>query len=341
MRSRRLGAHALEEGALEEVLRSLAIEGRSGAITITTPKGHGEIRLVDGDVVDAVYLRLEGLKALVRLFGESDGAASFSAAAPAMVRRMNLATGSLIDEAGAQSERAAKVRAQVEALGSGLIVATDKAAGNLEPLDERVFARLRIPTPLGDLLDDLREPDADILEALVRLAKHDLIKGVGRSASVQLGGPDQLHTVRSSAERAKGNGFRGAARLVFAATAGKLAVLGHTILALADARPPSEPAPSLAIPHPIATLPLGEGIELDVVALPLVPAYAPLWPMVLAGAAITIRIDEAASQSLEEACGAVGVTILDASAVFGAVDESSPVQVASLIRTALEAETQH
>jgi hypothetical protein len=41
---------------------------------------------------------------------------------------------------------------------------------------------------------------------------------------------------------------------------------------------------------------------------------------------------------LEEACGSVGITILDARAVFGVVDESSAVQVASLIRTALEAD---
>jgi len=35
----------------------------------------------------------------------------------------------------------------------------------------------------------------------------------------------------------------------------------------------------------------------------------------------------------------VAVTILDARAVFGVVDESSPIQVASLIRTALDADT--
>lgn len=333
-------AHVLEEGTLEELLRSVAIEGRSGAITIATPKGYGEICLVDGDVVDAVYVRLEGLKALVRLFGEREGTASFSTAAPAMIRRLNVATASLIDEARAQAKRAEAMRDRVASLASGLIVAIEKAAvPGLEPLDERVLARLRAPTELDVLLDDLREPDADILEALVRLEEH--LRSVGRSATVQLCGPDQLHMVRSSAERAKGAGFQGAARLVFAATAGKLAVLGHTVLALADAQAPTDPAPSLAIPHPIATLSLGEGIDLDVVALPLVPAYAPLWPMVLAGAAVTIRVDEAASQALEEACAAVGVTILDASAVFGVFDESSPMQVASLIRTALEAESQN
>ena len=60
--------------------------------------------------------------------------------------------------------------------------------------------------------------------------------------------------------------------------------------------------------------------------------------MALAGAAILVRLDEAAAQSLEEACGAVGVPMLDARAIFGSLEESSAVQVASLIKTALDAE---
>ena len=66
--------------------------------------------------------------------------------------------------------------------------------------------------------------------------------------------------------------------------------------------------------------------------------YAPLWPLALAGAAILVRLDEAAAQSLEEACASVAVPILDARAIFGTLEESSAVQVASLIKTALDAD---
>ncbi len=68
------------------------------------------------------------------------------------------------------------------------------------------------------------------------------------------------------------------------------------------------------------------------------PVYAPLWPLALAGAAILVRLDEAAPQSLEEACASVSVPILDARAIFGALEESSAVQVATLIKTALDAD---
>src|SRR5204863_501612 len=128
------------------------------------------------------------------------------------------------------------------------------------------------------------------------------------------------------------------ARLVFAATPQKLAIFGHTVLSLSDAFAPQEPTPSVPVPYALATIRLGEGIELDIVALPLVPVYAPLWPLALAGAAILIRLDEAATPSLEEACSTVAVRILDARAIFGALEESSAVQVASLIKTALDAD---
>ena len=94
----------------------------------------------------------------------------------------------------------------------------------------------------------------------------------------------------------------------------------------------------MPVPYVLATIRLGDGVELDVVALPLVPVYAPLWPLALAGAAILVRLDEAAAQSLEEACTSVAVPILDARAIFGTLEESSAVQVASLIKTALDAD---
>ena len=79
-------------------------------------------------------------------------------------------------------------------------------------------------------------------------------------------------------------------------------------------------------------------MTLDIVALPLVPAYAPLWPMALAGASVVVRLDEAAAAPLAEACTSVALPVLDARGIFGTLDESSAVQIASLIKTALDAD---
>ena len=339
-------SHSLESGPLGDLLVVLATEKRAGTITMTTAKGSGEIRLVDGEVADAVYVRLEGVKAITRMLAERDGTATFAPGAPAIMRRITVPTRRLVEDARALADRAIALRNEATSL-SGTLIAVDArgeaADGSAaSSVDEHVLTRLRVPATLDELLDELPHADAEILASALALHGRDRIKVLGHASSrVQLCGADQLHLVRASAARARAAGFAGPARLVFAATPSRLAVLGHTVLSLADAVPSTEPIPALPVPHSLSTLRLGDGVELDVVALPLVPAYAPLWPMALAGAAVVVRLDEGAAQPLEEACGAVAVTILDAAAVFGVVDESSAVQIASLIRTALEANAAH
>jgi CheY-like chemotaxis protein len=334
-------SHSLDHVGVADLMIVLATEKRSGTVTVTTSKGSGEVRLVEGEVADAVYVRLEGVKAVTRMLGEREGTATFAPGAPAIMRRINVSTRQLVDEARALASKAAALRAEAGALATGTLIAVEGAIDDrAREVDQHVLVRLRVPATLDELLDELPHSDAAILEATIGLDRRGRVKQLGQQSSrVQLCGADQLHLVRASAARAKAAGFAGAARLVFAATPARLAVLGHTVLSLADAVPPLDPVPSLPVPHGLSTIRLGDGVELDVVALPLVPAYAPLWPLVLAGAAVAVRLDEGAAQPLEEACGSVGVTILDARAVFGTVDESSPVQVASLIRTALEADS--
>jgi CheY-like chemotaxis protein len=335
-------SHSLENAPLADLLVVLASERRSGTLTVTSAKGSGEVRLVDGDVADAVYVRLEGLKAVTRMLTEQDGTATFAPGAPAIMRRLNVPTRLLVEEARSLAVQARDLRERAASLATGTLIAAEgPVAESTSPVEQHVMSRLRVPATLDELLDELPHADAAILSSMIALDARGRIKQLGHESSrVQLCGPDQLHLVRASAARAKSAGFSGPARLVFAATASRLAVLGHTVLSLADAFSPADPAPPLPIPHALSTIRLGDGVELEVVALPLVPAYAPLWPMALAGAVLAVRLDDGATDPLEQACASVSVTILDARAVFGAVDESSPVQVASLIRTALEADPQ-
>ncbi len=332
--------HALENAALAELFLVLSEELRSGTLTVTTPKGSGEIRWVNGDIFDAVYIRLEGRKALVRMLGERVGSATFAPGAPAIMRRLHGSTPTLLAEARALVERTRDLYGIAEPLLANMLMAVEGLATDvLSEVEQHVLSRLRVPSMVDDLLDELPHMDAAIVESLLRLDGLGRIKHLGlASLRVQLCGPDQMHLLRASAARAKSPGFSGAARLVFAATPARLAVFGHTVLSLADTFSGPDGAPPVPVPYVVATIRLGDGVELDIVALPLVPVYAPLWPLALAGATLLVRLDEAASQALEEACASVGLAILDARAVFGALEESSAVQVASLVRTALDAE---
>ncbi len=333
-------AHALENAPLADLLVVLSTERRSGTLTITTAKGSGEVRLVEGEIADAVYVRLEGLKAITRMLGERDGTATFTPGAPAIMRRIHGATREIVAEATKLVDRATSLRQTAGELATSTLLATEGSMPEgLGEVDQHVLGRLRVPATLDELLDELPHADAAILESVVSLDGRGRIKRIAHvSSRVQLCGPDQLHLVRASASRARAPGFGGPARLVFAATPSRLAIFGHTVLSLADAFPSQEAAPSVPVPYVLASIRLGDGVDLDVVALPLVPAYAPIWPMALAGSAIVVRLDEAAARSLEEACASVSVPVLDARAIFGSLEESSAVQVASLIKTALEAD---
>ena len=61
-----------------------------------------------------------------------------------------------------------------------------------------------------------------------------------------------------------------------------------------------------------------------------------MWPMALAGAAVVIRIDDAAAQALSETCATSELPVVDASVLVPAFDEGSAPLVAGAIRAALE-----
>lgn len=333
-------AHALESVSVADLLVVLATERRSGTLTVTTSKGSGELRLVDGDLVDAVYVRLEGKKALSRLVGETEGTATFTPGAPAIMRRIHEGTRELVDEARAQFQLAAALRSDLaEVTPDTLVAEGELPAEQADGLDGVLLSRLRVPATVDDVLDELGETDAALLAAILRLHAQGLIRSLGKGeGSSRICEPASQHLLRAAAAHARRAGFRGHARVVFAATPSRIAVFSHTVLTLADAVPSSEPMPTLPVPFSIANIRLGDGVEVEIVALPLVPAYAPLWSFVLSGAAMLVRLDDAARETLADACTSTAVPILEARVVFGALDETRSDQMAGLIKAALEAD---
>jgi len=330
---------SLAKVSLADVIETLWVDRKSGTIAVTTPLGAGDLRLQDGVVVDAVYLRFEGMKALVRMMGELDGRFLFTPETPAVLGRMSTPTKELLTAAADQLAQVGSLRAHLGELASRVLLAGDGGdLSELSPLARSVFARLRGPATLEEVLDDLSEPDAQILAALSELDSSGRMKRLAHEAQrVPIVATDQLHMMRALVSRAAAPGFEGPARIVFAGTPSRLAVFAHAALCLADAIPSIEPPPPVPIPHSIATVRLGDDVDLELVALPLVPAYAPLWSLALAGSAIVVRLDDAAGSALTEVCAAAELPVLDAQILVGALEEASVAQVASLVRAAIEA----
>jgi CheY-like chemotaxis protein len=344
-------AGSLAKVSLADVVETLWVDRKTGTLGVTTPFGAGDVRLVDGSIVDAVYLRFEGMKALVRMIGEPEGRFLFSPETPAVLGRMSLPTADLLIEAETQLGETKRLRAQLGDLTAKALIANDGgdhdgATGSrrgvhqteLSPLARLVLAKLRAPATLEDVLDDFAEPDALVLAAVAELDSVGRVKRLAHETHrVPLVGTDQLHLMRALVSRASAAGYEGATRLVFAGTPSRLAVFAHAALCLADALPPPDPPPTIPIPHTIATVRLGDDVDVELIALPLVPAYAPLWPLALAGSAIVVRLDDAGGAALGEACAAAEIPVLDAHVLVGALEEGSAAQVASLVRAAIEA----
>jgi hypothetical protein len=86
----------LKQVSVADLLQLLGANRRSGTLSVVTPSGTGEVRLTDGEVVDAVYGRVDGEKAVIRLLGESDGAFAFAGGTQATLRRIERSSNALL-----------------------------------------------------------------------------------------------------------------------------------------------------------------------------------------------------------------------------------------------------
>ena len=325
----------LQQVSSVDLLQLLAMNRRSGTLSINTPAGAGEVRIKSGEIVDAVFRRLEREKALYRLLGETDGTFSFVGGTPVFLERIRTPTSSLLMEGLRQLDETARLRTNLALDGTALL-AIAPPSPEMSETTARVLETLTTPRTLSELLDEVTLHDLAVIEALAQLLEQGLVRKIASSAvRVELADPERMAVLAALAKRAIRSGYRGGARVVIAATLQRLVTLMHAIARIADTAVPTEMVPAAPVPYALATLRLGEA-DLEVVGLPLVEAYAPLWGLVLPGAAALARIELTASEALETACSVAAVPILEAGALLQEGDESDPEQVATLLRMLLE-----
>lgn len=326
----------LQQIGILDLLQLLSMNRRSGSLSITTQAGAGEVRLSDGEVVDAVYRRLEGEKALYRLLAETEGVFSFASGAAHSLRRIVLPTRTLLLEGMRHIDETTRRREQLNSESDAFLAIVPPETSPREA-GQRVLEVLLAPRTLSELLDEVPLADLEVLEALSELLDLGQIRRIPAGAArVELADAERLTVLAALAKRAARAGFRPPVRVAIAASQQRLATLTHAVSRIADAMAPTEMVPSAPIPHALATLRLSDGGELGVVGLPLVEAYAPLWALVLPSCAAVARLDPAVPDVLEYACANAGVPVVDAAALLPEGEEGDPEQVASLLRALLE-----
>ena len=325
----------LQQVSSVDLLQLLAMNRRSGTLTINAQSGAGEVRIKNGEIVDAVFRRLEREKALYRLLGETDGTFSFVGGSPQFLERIRTPTSSLLMEGLRQQDETARLLAGLDLEGSALL-AIAPPTPDMPEASARVLEALTSPRTLNELLDEVTLHDLAVVQALGQLLDQGLVRRIASSAvRVELADAERMAVLSALAKRAVRSGYRGAARVVVAASMQRLVTLMHATARIADAVVPTETVPAAPVPYALATLRLGEA-DLEVMGLPLVEAYAPLWGLVLPGSAALARIELTASEALDTACSIAAVPLLEAGALLREGDESDPEQVATLLRMLLE-----
>ncbi|WP_438025305.1 DUF4388 domain-containing protein [Sorangium sp. So ce233] len=160
----------LEQVPLVDLLQLLAMNRRSGVLGITTPAGAGELRLSAGEVIDAVYRRLEGEKALYRLLGERDGQFAFSPGEPTSVRRIIAPTSRLLMEALRQVDEVQRRRSELAPAGEAYLV-TEPSSDELDLSPLQGHEAFGVGPAAGDVAaaDDAGAPTSvpDVTAALL------------------------------------------------------------------------------------------------------------------------------------------------------------------------------
>ena len=118
------------------------------------------------------------------------------------------------------------------------------------------------------------------------------------------------------------------------ATPARIASLTRAMLRMGSFRPPPEAAPRAAVPHALAIMPLDDGLDLEVLGVPLDETFAPMWPLALCRANAVVKLDP--STALDEACGVIGAPALESSQLAPGFSEDDEDEVATLIRAAAE-----
>jgi hypothetical protein len=314
---------------------------RTGTLTIVAVTGQGEVRLTDGEIVDAVFRRVEGTKALYRLFGETEGSFSFVSGAPTPLRRVTEPTGMLLLEGMRHTDEVRRLLEHLSAAEDAL-QATRLAVPTDRELDQKVLVALEVPRTATELLDDLACSDLDILKTVDSLVASGSVRRIERGAlRVELAEPDQLSVLSAIVRQLKRPGFHGNPRLVLFSSPPRLSASLHALGRIADSLIATETAPAAPVAYRLATLRLTDGQELDVLGLPNNLAYCPLWNLTLPGCAAIVTLGTELSEMLEEAATLTGVMLLDAETLVGHLDEGDPRQMAALVRATLESAAGH
>jgi hypothetical protein len=320
--------------SVADLLQLLGANQRSGTLSLVTPSGQGEVRLFNGEIVDAAYRRVDGEKALIRLLGEAEGKFAFVGGTQQTLRRIQRPSHALLMDGMRQLDEAKRIRDML-AIGQDSLLAVVLPRPDFGDVEQRVLEALLTPRVLGELLDEVPMLDLYVLTALSSLLERGAVRRfAGGTLRVELGDPERLGLFAVLAKRVARPGFDGPPRIGLAASQQRLMATLPALSRISDTTVTTE-VPAAPVPYRLATIRLPDGVTLEITGLPLVEAFTPLWTFVLPSCAAIAHL-EAGGEALEAGCRLASVPLVDGEAVVGNGSDAEPERLAALIRLTLE-----
>ena len=283
----------LSQLSTPDLLQIMAMNRRTGRLTLVHRGEAGEIWINEGKPVNARVGPAEGEKAFFRMLSWTDGSFAFTPGPPHTRLRIQRSMDDALLEGMRQNDESARYLPQLPPKNAR--VQLDPAADlprDQHPVTAQVVELLRQPRTVAELLDLCPATDLDVLVVLLTL----LEKKVAKVAEADpegpgpLLGPAEVHALRSRILRGRGAAKVAVAK-VFLCSEGASTVRPF-LLGLPGYLPISADPPALRSGFgTLGRLEVSEALCVDFCVLPAVEAARPLWRPFCAGAVGGLVLD--------------------------------------------------
>jgi CheY-like chemotaxis protein len=322
---------------LPDLLQILAMNKRTGVVSLENGPVRGEVHISAGRPVNARAGDVEGEKALFRLLGWREGSFAFTPGPPSSTVRVDRAMEDALLEGMRQADERARLLGALPPLGQLLALVPDAALPvEPHPVTREILRVLAQPRRLAEVLDLADAPDLDLLGAVTTLVQKGVVRPhEGSSADDQpLLSAADVHALRARLMRG-----RPAQNSLVATVAvcGTGASAGRWLVQAMNGLVPSarDPACLRSSFGTIGRLDVSDVLKVDFVLVPLADAARPLWrPFLSTAVGALVLEDSEPALKLARYCAAelrLPVVIAARAASGGAIArEDVPAPLAGL-----------
>jgi len=284
----------LSQLPLPDLLQILAMNRRTGRLTVANGAEKGEIHLSAGQPVNARVGDIEGEKALFRLVAWREGTFAFVPGPAPLRAPVTRAMEDVLLEGMRQSDERERLLAGLPPIGQ-LLQRTPDAAAVVEPhpVTAEVLELLRVPRRISEVLDLTDSPDLEVLAAIGALLARGIIERVAGAELTDgpLLGAAEVHALRGRLMRGRSSRSTLITKVV---VCGSGARAGRWLLKSMPGVTPvsAEPQALRSSFGTLGRLDVSDVLRVDLVVVPMAEAARPLWRPFMTGAIGAVLLEE-------------------------------------------------